>query len=73
MSLPMQRFKGGLGKVEGCRAIVVDSPEDVGVTVDLGGPFGLATVAFALIGRHRCFCGCEIGSVESFVGFEVDV
>ena len=29
-------------------------PEDVGITVDFGGPFRLAAVAFAVVGGHGC-------------------
>ena len=29
-------------------------PKDMGITIDLGGPFRLAAVAFALVGRHDC-------------------
>lgn len=27
-------------------------PKDMSITVEFGGPFGLAAVAFALVGRH---------------------
>ena len=33
----------------------IEVPKDMGVTVDLGGPFGLAAVAFTLVGGHDCF------------------
>ena len=29
-------------------------PKDMGIAVEFGGPFGLAAVAFALVGRHGC-------------------
>ena len=31
------------------------APKDVGIGVEFGGPFRLAAVAFAVVGRHGCF------------------
>lgn len=31
------------------------SPKDVGITIDFGGPFRLAAVAFAVVGCHDVY------------------
>ncbi len=48
--------------------MIFSLPEDVGISVDFGGPFRLAAVAFAVVGRHGslgllclgdcCLAGC---------------
>lgn len=36
-------------------------PKDMSIAVEFGGPFGLAAVAFALVGRHdRSDMGCVL-------------
>lgn len=46
----------------------------MGITVDFGGPFRLAAVAFAVVGRHDliavCCCCCCLGELVMYFFFE---
>lgn len=44
--------EGALAAAEELAGVAV--AKDVGITVDFGGPFRLAAVAFSLVGRHGC-------------------
>ena len=44
------------------------SPKDVGITVDFGGPFRLAAVAFPVVGCHDWVAVCCCSSCRCCLG-----